>query len=171
MTIMRGQPRSPAPAVTIRAATPDDVASLVALVNAAYRVSEGHVFPGTSRVERTEAMKQLDRIVVAEVDGKIVGCVDIDLTGEAAHFGMLATDLSAQGRGIGSRLIDCAESRARDAGRSAMRIEVVKEAGRVPWYERKGYRVTGETPGQQWNGGRDWGAAIDWHMVDMEKRL
>ena len=52
-----------------------------------------------------------------------------------------------------------------------MRIETIKEAGHVPFYERYGYRVTAETPGQTWNGGTDWGAAIPWHMVDMEKPL
>ena len=168
---MREQSQSSAPAVTVRTATPDDVPALVALVNAAYRIGEGHVFPSTDRLERTEAMKQLKRIVVAEVGGEVAGCVDIDLTGEAAHFGMLAVDVGAQGRGTGSLLIDHAESQAREAGKSAMRIEVVKEGGRVPYYERRGYRVTRETPGQQWNGGADWGAAIEWHMVDMEKTL
>jgi hypothetical protein len=52
-----------------------------------------------------------------------------------------------------------------------MRIEVVREGGKIPFYESRGYHVTGETPGQVWNGGRDWGAVIDWHMVDMEKAL
>jgi hypothetical protein len=52
-----------------------------------------------------------------------------------------------------------------------MRIEVVKEGGRVPFYERRGYVVTSETDGQIWNDGQDWGAAGTWHMVDMEKPL
>jgi ribosomal protein S18 acetylase RimI-like enzyme len=157
--------------VTIRAATPDDVPALVAVVNAAYRASEGHVFPGSSRLERTEAMQQLDRIAIAELDGKLAGCVDIDLTGDTAHFGLLATDVAMQRRGVASKLVDHAEERARAAGHTKMRIEVVKQGGHIPWYERKGYRVIRETPGQVWNGGQDWGAAIEWHMVDMEKQL
>jgi hypothetical protein len=31
--------------------------------------------------------------------------------------------------------------------------------------------VLGETDGQTWNGGADWGAAIPWQMVDLEKAL
>jgi N-acetylglutamate synthase-like GNAT family acetyltransferase len=171
MTTAHRESQSPASAVTIRAATPDDVPALVALVNAAYRVSEGHVFPGSSRLERTEAMEQLDRIAIAELDGKLAACVDIDLTGDAAHFGLLATDMAMQRRGVASMLIEHAEEQARAAGHATMRIEVVKQGGRIPYYERRGYRVTGETPGQVWNGGQDWGAAIEWHMVDMEKQL
>jgi GNAT superfamily N-acetyltransferase len=162
---------SNAPAITIRAATADDVPALIAMVNAAYRRSEGDVFPTSERVDRTDAMQHLPRIVVAEVGGVVAGSIDIELSGDTAHFGMLATDVGMQGRGIGSLLVDHAEEQARAAGHTVMRIEVVKEGGRVPWYERKGYRVLRETPGQSWNGGQDWGAVAPWHMVDMEKEL
>jgi N-acetylglutamate synthase-like GNAT family acetyltransferase len=162
---------SDAPSMVIRAATAKDIPALIALVNAAYRRSEGDVFPTSERVDRTRAMQHIARIVVAEIDGKIAGCVDIDLSGEAAHFGMLSTDVALQRRGVGSLLVDYAERRARAAGHAVMRIEVVKEGGRVPWYEKKGYRVTRETDGQVWNGGQDWGAVAPWHMVDMEKQL
>ena len=157
--------------VTIRKATPADIDALVPMVNAAYRVSEGHVFPATDRVERTDAMKQIEGIAVAEIGGSIVGCLHIALENDAAHFGMLATGVSMQRRGIASALIAYAENAARAAGCSVMRIETIKEAGHIPFYERFGYRVTGETLGQTWNAGADWGAAIPWHMVDMEKRL
>jgi GNAT superfamily N-acetyltransferase len=175
---------STATGITIRAATPEDVPSLVAMVNAAYRKSEGHVFPGTTRVQRTDAMQRLDGTLVSIVDGAVAGCVRCELGGHdctvpeqatsdarVAHFGLLSTDISLQGRGIASALVEHVEQLARDAGCTVMRIEVVKEGGRVPFYERRGYRVTAETDGQTWNGGKDWGAAGPWHMVDMEKPL
>ena len=173
-----------ATSITIRAATPDDVPALVEMVNAAYRASEGHVFPSTTRVGRTDAMRRLDGTLVAIVDGAVAGCVRYELRGHdcsvpeqaetdsrVAHFGLLATDIALQGRGIASALVEHVERLARDAGCTLMRIEVVKEGGRVPFYERRGYRVTAETDGQAWNGGQDWGAAGPWHMVDMEKPL
>jgi GNAT superfamily N-acetyltransferase len=157
--------------IRIRAATPDDVPALVELVNTAYRASEGDVFPGTTRVQRTDAMKRLDGTLVATAEGALAGCVRVELEPPVAHFGLLSTDIAMQGRGIASALIDHVEQLARDAGCTVMRIEVVKEGGRVPFYERRGYVVTKETPGQIWNGGQDWGAAGPWHMVDMEKPL
>lgn len=157
--------------ITLRAATPDDVAILIPLVNDAYRKSEGHVFPESTRIERGDLLARVDSVVVAEIDGRVAGCMQFELHDDYAHFGLLSVHVGLQGTGVGSRLIEHAELVARAAGCSVMRIEVVKEGGRVPYYERRGYRVTAETPGQQWNGGADWGAAIDWHMVDMEKAL
>ncbi len=157
--------------VRLRAATPADVPALVEMVNAAYASSESHVFPGSRRTERDRVLLRLERVVVAEQDRSIVGCVDIDLAREPAHFGMLAVVPALHGSGIGSVLIARAEEMARAAGRTRMCIEVVKEAGRVPYYERRGYRTVRETPGQEWNEGADWGAAGNWHMVDMEKDL
>jgi predicted N-acetyltransferase YhbS len=173
-----------ATAITIRAATPDDIPALVEMVNAAYRASEGDVFPGTTRVQRTDAMKRLDGTLVAIVDGSVAGCVRYEIGGHncsvpeqasaearVAHFGLLATDIAKQGGGIASMLVEHVERLARDAGCTTMRIEVVKEGGRVPFYERRGYAITKETDGQVWNSGQDWGAVAPWHMVDMEKAL
>lgn len=157
--------------VTIRPATPDDVPELVTLVNAAYRGSEGHIFPNTERIARTDAMQQLDGTLVASIGGTIAGCVHAEFNGDTAHFGLLATDVALHGRGIASALIDHVERAAREAGCRDMRIEAVKEGGKVPFYERRGYRVVRETPGQDWNAGADWGAVSDWSMVEMEKRL
>ena len=163
--------RPPASSITIRSATPGDVTALVTLVNEAYRASEGDVFPGSTRTERTDILKDLDHILVAERGGLPCASIHLRIDGDGAHFGLLATDVKLQGGGIASTLIEHVESLAREAGCRVMRIDVVKEGGRVPFYERRGYRVVRETPGQVWNGGADWGAAIEWHMVDMEKPL
>ncbi|HYM15946.1 MAG TPA: GNAT family N-acetyltransferase [Dehalococcoidia bacterium] len=155
----------------LRPATPDDVAALVPLINAAYDFTEHHVFPGSRRTDRHDITKLLDRVVVAEVDGRIAACIHIDLSAEPPHYGLLAVDVSLHRSGLGSLLAGHAEAASRDAGASAIRIETVKQAGLLPFYERRGYRIIAETDGQAWNGGADWGAAIPWQMVDMEKEL
>lgn len=157
--------------VTMRRATPADVEALVALVNEAYRKTEGHVFPGTTRTERGDLLAQIDEIVVAEAEGRPVGCLHFTVGGDVAHFGLLAADVRLHGRGIGSALIAHAEQLGREAGCRVMRIESVKEAEMLPYYERRGYRALRENVGQEWNGGQDWGAAIEWHMVELEKDL
>jgi GNAT superfamily N-acetyltransferase len=157
--------------VVLRTATNVDIDAMVEMINAAYRKGEGHVFPGTTRTERHDMSRLLPEMIVAEVGGLLSGCIHITTTPPHAHFGPFATDVARHGGGLGSLLIAHAERLAREAGCTMMRIEVVKEGGRIPFYERRGYRQTIEHVGQEWNGGADWGAAIDWHMVEMDKQL
>ncbi|HXK33300.1 MAG TPA: GNAT family N-acetyltransferase [Dehalococcoidia bacterium] len=157
--------------VVLRPARAEEADALVAMINAAYHKTEGHVFPGTTRTEREDVTRRLPELTVAEADGTVAGCIHVTLSPPEAHFGLLAVDVARHGQGIGSQLIAHAERVARAAGCETMRIEAVKEGGQVPYYERRGYRVAAEHAGQEWNGSADWGAAIDWHMVEMEKPL
>lgn len=157
--------------VTLREARADEIDVLVAMINTAYHKTESHVFPGTTRTERHDLSRLLPEMIVAEVDGVLAACIHVTITPPSAHFGPLAAEVSRHGGGIGSILIAHAERVAREARCTTMCIEVVKEGGRIPFYERRGYHVTVEHVGQEWNSGADWGAAIDWHMVEMEKPL
>lgn len=157
--------------ITLRRATPADTDTLVRIINEAYAASEGHVFPATTRTERTGLERILHELTVAESAGVVVGCIHITLSSPDAHYGPLAVDLAQQTGGLGSMLIAHAEGAARAAGCTRMKIEVVKQAGRVPFYERRGYRLVREHDGRVWNGGADWGASGPWQMVDMEKEL
>jgi predicted N-acetyltransferase YhbS len=157
--------------ITFRPATSADTDELLRIINDAYRASEGDVFHGSTRTERTCLERILHELTVAERDGRIAGCIHITIEPPEAHYGPLAVDLTLQTAGLGSALIEHAEQRAREAGCTRMKIEVVKQGGRVPFYERRGYIVTKEHDGQAWNGGADWGASGPWQMVDMEKAL
>lgn len=141
------------------------------MINAAYDVTEHHVFPNTRRCDRQEITEIIDGMTVAEVDGRVVACVHIDTSGDPAHYGLLAVDVSLHRSGLGSMLAEHAEQAAIAAGAQALRIETVKQAGLIRFYERFGFRVIAETDGQVWNGNADWGAAIPWEMVEMEKTL
>lgn len=157
--------------VTLRNATPADADALVLMINAAYDRTEHLIFPGSRRTERHDIGQLIEGIVVAEQEGRIAGCIHIDAASDPAHYGLLAVDVALHRSGLGSMLVEHAEAVARDAGATAVRIETVKQAGLMPFYERRGYVLVGETDGQIWNGGADWGAAGPWQMVDMMKDL
>lgn len=157
--------------VILRPATPADTDDLLRIINEAYAKSEGHVFPGSTRTQRTGLEQTLSEFTIAEIDSMVVGGIHITMAPPRAHYGPLAVDITLQAGGLGSLLIEHAEQRAREAGCTRMCIEVVKQAGRIAFYERRGYRVLAEHDGQVWNGGADWGAAGSWQMVDMEKEL
>jgi N-acetylglutamate synthase-like GNAT family acetyltransferase len=157
--------------VTLRTATSADIPALVPLINDAYDFTEHHIFPNSRRTDRHDITAYIDEMTVVELEGRVVACVHIDLKSDPAHYGLLAVEVGLQRSGLGSMLVRYAEDRALAAGRSQIGIETVKQAGLVPFYDARGYRVVQEHDGQTWNGGADWGASGPWQMVDMVKDL
>ncbi|MEV3928967.1 MULTISPECIES: GNAT family N-acetyltransferase [unclassified Streptomyces] len=142
---------------TFRDATEDDVPVLVRLVESAYRgdasragwTTEADILQG----QRTDAdgVREVlatpsGRVLVAEQDGVPVACCQLERRGEAAYFGMFAVTPELQGAGLGKVIIAEAERTAReDWGVSEMHMTVISVRGElIAWYERRGYRRTGE---------------------------
>lgn len=146
------------PPLTFRTATPADASTIVALVESAYRgeasragwTTEAHLLDG----QRTDAAGVLatiahprERIVLAFDGDALVGSVLLrDEGGGSAYVGMLAVRPLLQGRGTGRALLAEAERiAASDLGATTMRMTVIPlRTELVAWYERQGYRATGE---------------------------
>ena len=143
--------------LTFRAATVADVDAIVALVESAYRgaastegwTTEAHLLDGR-RTDGAEVMSLVSagegRIVVAEADGDLIGCCHLRLRpGEPAYFGLFAVRPTLQGRGTGRALLAEVEAQAAAAGAATMRMTVLAQRpDLIAWYERLGYRRTGE---------------------------
>ena len=128
------------------------VNELAALVNSVYAVAEDGLWAdGTPRTtpEGMAALIAAGQIAVARADARIVGAVRIQRqdTG-AAEFGMLVTDPSHRGQGVGRELVRFAERWSREQGVDTMQLEVLvprhwshpsKEFLKA-WYARIGYR-------------------------------
>ncbi|MEU0304518.1 GNAT family N-acetyltransferase [Streptomyces sp. NPDC006175] len=143
--------------LTFRDATGDDVPVLVRLVESAYRgdasragwTTEADILQG----QRTDAdgVREVlaapgGRVLVAERDGEPVACCQLEHRGRAAYFGMFAVRPQLQGAGLGKVVIAEAERTAReDWGVREMHMTVISvRADLIAWYERRGYRRTGE---------------------------
>ena len=142
-----------------RTATQDDVASLQPFVHAAYRgdsarrgwTHEADLLDG-QRIDDLALSAMIDApdhvILIAEQQGELVGCVQVNGTGNGlAYLGMLSVDPERQGGGIGRRLITAAEAEARSTFK-ATRMEmtvIVQRTELIAWYARCGYQPTGET--------------------------
>ena len=75
------------------------------------------------------------------------GCVYLKCSGDRAYFGMLSIDPVNQRRGLGRRLIDAVEARARERGCRGMDIHIVNLREELPAYYRSlGYEETGTLP-------------------------
>lgn len=142
-----------------RPAAPDDVPALRALIESAYRgdsakvgwTHEADLLGGqrTDEAELRDILADASRIILlAEIDGALTGCVQVADQGQGlAYLGLLTVDPARQAGGLGRLLIDAAEVEA--AARFAatrMEMTVIRQrAELIAWYERRGYRLTGET--------------------------
>jgi amino-acid N-acetyltransferase len=96
--------RQPSPSVTIRSATPSDAAAIVALID--LNVPSGELLPRSAEFVRLHA----DHFLVAERDGRVVGCVHLDeYAPSLAEVRSLAVAPDAQGLGVGVGLIAALE--------------------------------------------------------------
>jgi ribosomal protein S18 acetylase RimI-like enzyme len=144
-------------APVFRVAGATDVAAIVALVESAYRgdsgrrgwTTESELLDG--RRTNDEAVAELmDRggscVLLAERDGQLVASCHVECQGESGYFGMFAVDPDRQGDGLGKAVLAEAERMARDDWHCrAMRMTVIEQRGElIDWYERRGYRRTGE---------------------------
>lgn len=144
--------------IRFRTATAADVPALRALVESAYRgdsARQGWTHEAdlldderTSDAELAETIAdEKARVLLARIDGKLVGTVTIRDLGEGrAYLGMLCVDPDLQTEGLGRALIADAEDMAADAfGARAMEMTVIDAREElIAYYERRGYARTGE---------------------------
>ncbi|MGW0590409.1 GNAT family N-acetyltransferase [Streptosporangium sp. NPDC002607] len=143
---------------TFRTATGADVLPLVSLVESAYRgessligwTSEASLLGGQRTDARsvTAAMENPDgRMLVAESEGEIIACCQVERRGGHAYFGMFAVRPTLQGGGLGKTVLAEAERLARDEwGVDEMHMTVISAREELlAWYVRRGYVRTGET--------------------------
>lgn len=134
-----------------------DVDAIVALVESAYRgdssrrgwTTEADLLDG----RRTEAALVAElltdpqsAVLLAWADDELLACCHVERHGESAYFGMFAVQPSRQSSGLGRMLLAEAERHARDAWQCrAMHMKVIDvRTELMAWYERRGYRRTGE---------------------------
>ena len=147
--------------LALRAAVPHDAAALEALVNSAYRgesskagwTTEADLLGG-QRVDQAGLRDAMLRgatrgdvvILVHEDAAGLAACVQLEPSGTGCYLGMLTTRPTSQGSGLGRRVLAAAEQHARERfGTLEMSMTViVQRTELIAWYERRGYRRTGE---------------------------
>jgi len=130
-----------------------DIAAVAELVNAVYAVAEDGLWrPGTTRTDADDVARSArdGEIRIARLDGRIVGCIRIArIDDTTAEFGMLATDPTVRGTGIGLLLVRSVETECAAAGFTTMQLEVIRPRDDTheskqfldSWYRRLGYHA------------------------------
>jgi GNAT superfamily N-acetyltransferase len=145
--------------MSLVAATAADVDAVVALVESAFRgeasragwTTEADLLDGrrTGPDEIGAIVADPDQVILLsrEADGSLVASVNLRRHGEAAWLGMLAVKPVLQGGGLGRRVVAAAEdwAGANWASRRMRMKVIVQRRELIAWYERRGYRSSGET--------------------------
>ncbi|WP_152365584.1 GNAT family N-acetyltransferase [Microlunatus speluncae] len=143
--------------LSFRDATGADVDRLVALIQSAYRgeasragwTTEADLLDG-QRTDpegvRAVINSPAGRMIIAERGGLIVACCQLEHRGDAAYFGMFAVDPGQQGGGLGRTVLEQAERIAVESWAvGTMQLTVITARDDlIGWYQRRGYRRTGE---------------------------
>lgn len=174
------------PEPTIRDATAADIPALHALIESAYRgeasrvgwTTEADLLDG-QRTDPDDLAAILadsgQAMLTAWTDDTLVGCILIAGRGEGVgYFGMLSVSPTLQSAGLGRRLVAAAEAAMADRfGARRVRIQVFPQRDTLmAWYERLGYRATGETAPFPYGDPRfGLPRREDLHFVVMEKAL
>ena len=133
--------------------------------------------PETLAAELGDSLGQVILCLRNSSGSEILGCVFLqrfdDEKGAGCYLGMLTVRPTLQDSGLGKVLLNEAETFARNWGATRMSLGVVHPRDTLmAWYERRGYRRTGETQafpyGNPKNGipKRD-----DLHFIMFEKSL
>jgi ribosomal protein S18 acetylase RimI-like enzyme len=143
---------------SLQLAEESDLPAIVALMNAAFRGTSAkqswnvESFITGSRTTESLLREEIGRgaqylVAREDLNPGLRGCVSLEMQSpERWYLGALTVDPGLQNAGFGSKLLSRAEEYAVARGARMMEITVVdvREA-LVAWYERRGYRLTGET--------------------------
>jgi ribosomal protein S18 acetylase RimI-like enzyme len=133
----------------VREARPDEAARVYAVTRSAFLQYAADVPPPSALLEtEPEVVRELSegnwRALLAERDGRVLGCVRYELGRKGLHFVRLAVLPSARRQGVATALLGRLEEVAREDGRTRMWCHVrTKVAGNQALYERAGFAVQG----------------------------
>lgn len=143
------------PAIAI--ANLSDIAALKDLLNQAYRgetsrqgwTTEAHLIAGDVRTNDNnlqQVMEQPGSVILKYThDGLITGCVNLQQHEHRIYLGMFSVSPQMQGGGIGKQLLYAAEEYARHLQCTSIYMTVISVRSElINWYQRHGYRDTGE---------------------------
>jgi len=115
-----------------RPATLDDVGAL-------YELIQGYAATGIMLPRTKETLQhQINDFIVAEADGRVVGCGSLTRLGEnLVEIRSLGLHPEYKGRGIGRKLVELLVERAREQGIT----KVMALTYEVAFFEKNGFRV------------------------------
>ncbi len=122
---------------------------LLQLIRASFAYMDGSIDPPSSVIRLTEGSlaekADVEMAYAVEHEGKLTGCIFLRPEADCLYIGKLAVLPSAQGQGIGRRLLDIAEEKARELRLAALRLETrIELVGNHATFAAWGFEKTAE---------------------------
>ena len=142
--------------VNLRPATEADFPSIVTLMNTAFRGKEGWSIEGEYITGERTSISLLNEEIAKgalyllahdDATGALKGCVSLQPASPGKwYLGSLTVLPALQNSGFGRELLTASEQYAVAKGARTIEMTVVHvRESLISWYERRGYRRTGET--------------------------
>ena len=158
MNVLKNEISESSAKISFRRAQLSDAATIVELVNSAYRgessragwTTEADILGGqrTDADEISYLITMKDSVILLCLCGDVmIGSVHLEkIDSEMAYLGMLVVNPILQGQGSGKRFMTQAEEFARtEWGIKRMQMQVITLRGElIAYYQRRGYQLTGE---------------------------
>ena len=115
--------------LVLRAGTPADAPAIAATIAAAFEQYRGKLKPESGAFRETAKgiageLRRGAGAIVAERNGRVVGCVMTKVLEGDLYFGRLAVLREARGTGVAKRLIEAVEADARSRGLPGVQLGV-----------------------------------------------
>lgn len=139
----------PKPAVlVIRPAEPGESAAIADLIHAAFAEYRGRLRPESGSLgetaESVAARFGDHRIIVAEIAGRLAGCVLVTRRGDDLYLGRLSVLPADRGRGIAGRLVAAVEDYAGSIGARTVTLNVrIALPANLRFFQAHGFREIG----------------------------
>lgn len=137
--------------MTVRLATPADVAEIVRVTNLAFRVED--FFIDGDRTDAADVAGRMARadgcflVIDAATPPALLASAHVEVRGERGYFAMLAVDPAQQKTGLARRMFTAIEAHCRAAGCRILDISVVNLRTELPpFYAKLGFEITGTAP-------------------------
>ena len=131
--------------MNFRIAQPHEAESITALINRAFLVEKYFIDEDRISLDQVRDHFATGRFLVAEDGFGLAGAVYIEPKGDRAYFGMLSVDPERQRTGLGTKLVAALEDHCREIGCRFVDLHIVNIRTELPpFYERLGYRPSGE---------------------------
>ncbi len=143
--------------ISLKIALPEEAEKITALVNSVYRgedskkgwTTEADFLSGIriTEVKVKEIIEGKNEVIIlALLEGSIIGCVHLENAGSYSYLGMLSVEVNCQDKGIGKMLLNECEKYTKEVfGLNEIRMKVIsRRTELIEYYNRRGYSTTGE---------------------------